>query len=161
MAVPTSGVLTMEGLAQEVLYGTYGSGNVISPIHMYDLINGGNSAGSGNSYPAINTSCTPNPHTRTSLQLPYVGCEGCLTINVYYATSIGDASNLTTGSVLYTDPALTTPLSNGSPSFGSCRQDGFTNTIPSNQRKCSSGCFFDFDVNSSGVIQSGFSCGCP
>jgi hypothetical protein len=31
---------------------------------MYDLINGGNSAGSGNSYPAINTGCTPNPTTR-------------------------------------------------------------------------------------------------
>ena len=61
MAVPTSGVLTMLGLAQEALYGTYGSGTIAYPIHMYDLVNGGNSAGSGNSYPAVNTNCTPNP----------------------------------------------------------------------------------------------------
>lgn len=64
MAVPTSGVLTMLGLAQEALYGTYGSGTITSPIHMYDLVNGGNSAGSGNSYPAVNTSCLPNPADR-------------------------------------------------------------------------------------------------
>jgi hypothetical protein len=45
MAVPSSGTLTMLGLAQEALYGTYGSGTITSPIHMYDLVNGGNSAG--------------------------------------------------------------------------------------------------------------------
>jgi len=156
MAVPTTGTLTMLGLAQEAKYGTYGSGTLPHAIKMSDLINGGGQ----NFFPAINTGCTPNPHTRTSNVLPYVGCDtdGCPggLIDVYYATSIGDASNLTTGDVLYTNSALTTTLS-----VDDWRQDGFTNTIPSNQRKCSSGCFFDFDVNSSGVIQSGFSCGCP
>ena len=67
MAVPTSGVLTMLGLAQEALYGTYGSGTITSPIHMYDLVNGGNSAGSGNSYPTVNTGCIPNPTNRNGV----------------------------------------------------------------------------------------------
>ena len=154
MAVPTSGVLTMEGLAQEVLYGTYGSGNVTSPIHMYDLINGGNSAGSGNSYPAINTGCTPNPHTRTSNVLPKINSSGNPSFDVYYASSIGDASNLTTGDVLYTNSALSTTLSAGAWLQG-------LNTIPAAQRHCSSGCFWSFSVNSSGVIQTGDSCNCP
>ena len=64
MAVPTSGVLTLEGIAQEALYGTYGTGTITPPIHIYDLVNGGNSAGSGNSYPTVNTACNPNPASR-------------------------------------------------------------------------------------------------
>jgi len=61
MAVPTSGVLTIQGLAQEALYGTYGSGTVTPPIHIFDMVNGGNSHGSGNSYPLVNQDCLPNP----------------------------------------------------------------------------------------------------
>ena len=116
MAVPTSGVLTMEGLAQEVLYGTYGSGAVASPIHMYDLINGGNSAGSGNSYPAINTGCTPNPHTRTALTLAtvYTSPSGQPTFTLYYNSTIGAANQLEAGDYLYTNATLTTPAYPGS-----------------------------------------------
>ena len=40
MAVPTSGQLTLEGLAQECYYGTYGSGTITDPIYISDLING-------------------------------------------------------------------------------------------------------------------------
>jgi hypothetical protein len=65
MAVPTSGTLSLEAIAQEALYGTYGSGTITPPIHLYDLVNGGNSAGSGNIYPTVNTACLPNPVTRT------------------------------------------------------------------------------------------------
>ena len=116
MAVPPSGVLTMEGLAQEVLYGTYGSGNVTSPIHMYDLINGGNSAGSGNSYPAINTGCTPNPHTRTALTLAtvYTSAAGQPAFTLYYNSTIGVANQLETGDYLFTNATLTTPAYSGS-----------------------------------------------
>jgi len=57
MAVPSSGTITLLGLAQEALYGTYGSGSITYPIAMYDLVNGGNSQGSGNSYPAVNQNC--------------------------------------------------------------------------------------------------------
>lgn len=116
MAVPTSGILTMEGLAQEVLYGTYGSGTVASPIHMYDLINGGNSAGSGNSYPAINTGCTPNPHTRTALTLTtvYTSAAAQPTFTLYYNSTIGAANQLEVGDYLYTNATLTTPAYPGS-----------------------------------------------
>mgnify|MGYP000566017201 CR=1 FL=1 len=116
MAVPTSGVLTMEGLAQEVLYGTYGSGTVTSPIHMYDLINGGNSAGSGNSYPAINTGCTPNPHTRTALTLAtvYTSPSGQPAFTLYYNSTIGAANQLEPGDYLFTNATLTTPAYSGS-----------------------------------------------
>jgi len=41
MAVPSSGTLTMLGLAQERKYGTYGSGTISFSILMTDLINGG------------------------------------------------------------------------------------------------------------------------
>ena len=116
MAVPTSGVLTMKGLAQEVLYGTYGSGDVTGSIHMYDLINGGNSAGSGNSYPAINTGCTPNPHTRTALTLAtvYTSPSGQPAFTLYYNSTIGAANQLEAGDYLFTNATLTTPAYPGS-----------------------------------------------
>lgn len=65
MAVPSSGVLTMVGIAQERLYGTYGSGVITGPIVMTDLINGGSIGGSGNSYPSLNTSSPSKPNTST------------------------------------------------------------------------------------------------
>ena len=62
MAVPTTGTITMLGLAQEVKFGTYGSGGLMPhAIKMSDLINGGGQ----NFFPAINTACLPNPATRT------------------------------------------------------------------------------------------------
>ena len=64
MAVPTSGALNMLNMAREALYGTWGSGTITGPISLYDMINGGNANGSGNSYPAINQACTPNPADR-------------------------------------------------------------------------------------------------
>ena len=66
----------MESIAQEALYGTWGSGTITGPISMYDMINGGNSHGSGNSYPTVNDDCTPNPVDRSyyqvTLQLLYL-----------------------------------------------------------------------------------------
>ncbi len=69
MAIPTSGALSMEDIAQEALYGTWGSGTITGPISMYDMINGGNTKGSGNSYPTVNDNCTPNPVDRTYYQI--------------------------------------------------------------------------------------------
>tara|TARA_R110001606_G_scaffold54536_3_gene133844 strand:+ start:707 stop:1195 length:489 start_codon:yes stop_codon:yes gene_type:complete len=57
MAVPGSGTLTLEGIAQERLYGTYGSGLVSQQITMTDLINGGGP----NPFPALNTSSPSVP----------------------------------------------------------------------------------------------------
>lgn len=59
MAVPSTGTLTMLGIAQERLYNTYGSGTVSDPILMTDLINGGGN----NNFPALNTSSPSKPNT--------------------------------------------------------------------------------------------------
>jgi hypothetical protein len=68
MAVPDSGTLDLEELAREVYYGEYGGSPtdfpITPPIFLYDLVNGGNSAGSGMNYPAINEDCLPNPADR-------------------------------------------------------------------------------------------------
>ena len=57
MAVPDSGVLTMEGIAQERKFSTYGAGTISNPILYTDLINGGGL----NSFPALKTSCNTTP----------------------------------------------------------------------------------------------------
>lgn len=57
MAVPDSGVLTMEGIAQERKFSTYGTGTISNPILYTDLINGGGL----NSFPALKTSCNTTP----------------------------------------------------------------------------------------------------
>jgi hypothetical protein len=69
MAVPTSGAISMLGLAQEAFYGTYGTGVIADPIHLYDLVNGGDDAGSGDDYPTVNSDCTPNPVERSYYQI--------------------------------------------------------------------------------------------
>jgi len=86
MAVPTSGVLTLEGIAQEALYGTYGTGVITPPIHLYDLVNGGDSAGSGDSYPVVNEDCIPNPATR----LPFITTSQITNITETSATTGGE-----------------------------------------------------------------------
>lgn len=55
MAVPSSGTLTLLGIAQERYYGTYGTGSITGPIVFTDLYRGGNSGGSGMSYPPLNS----------------------------------------------------------------------------------------------------------
>ena len=95
MAVPSSGTLTLLGIAQEALYGTYGSGTITSPIHLYDLVNGGNSAGSGNFYPAVNTACLPNPVDRS---IPSITTVSATSITSSTVTTGG--SNIIDGSSL-------------------------------------------------------------
>ena len=65
MAVPSSGTITLLGIAQERYYGTYGTGTITGPIVYQDLINGGNAGGSGMTYPALNTSSASLPTTTT------------------------------------------------------------------------------------------------
>lgn len=110
MAVPGSGTLSMLNIAQEALYGTWGSGTITGPISLYDMVNGGNTNGSGNSYPTVNTNCLPNPASRSSLQLTNVsqGMGGGAARTLYYNANIGAASNLTAGDYLYTNSSLTT-----------------------------------------------------
>ena len=125
MAIPTSGVLYMKYMAQEALYGTWGSGTITGPISLYDMTNGGNANGSGNSYPAVNQNCTPNPADRTDnyveLKQVYKKANTVTTgpfthyFNPAQATS---ASAITGSTVLYSDSALTTPVGEWGTSSG-------------------------------------------
>ena len=64
MAVPSSGELLMRKLAKEKLYDDYNSAQGITgPISMYDLVNGGNTNGSGHSYDTTNTGALGYPDT--------------------------------------------------------------------------------------------------
>lgn len=62
MAVPTSNI-SMLGIARELYYGSYSSsGSITGAISSYDLMNSGNSGGSGLSYPVWdNSPCSSNP----------------------------------------------------------------------------------------------------
>ena len=114
MAVPTSGSLSQLAIAQEALYGTYGSGTITGPISLYDMINGGNTKGSGNSYPTVNQACTPNPVANGSDgELKYIGVPGSYpqTQTFYFNTSqAATVQDLAVGDTLYTNPALTTTV---------------------------------------------------
>ena len=77
MAIPTSGILELEEMAREAYYGQW-NGNattypITPPIALYDLVNGGNSHGSGMNYPALNRNCLPNP----TGSLPNSATEPC------------------------------------------------------------------------------------
>jgi hypothetical protein len=146
MAVPGSGTLSMLNIAQEALYGTWGSGTITGPISLYDVVNGGNTNGSGNSYPTVNTNCTPNPADRTALTLTNVteACGGGST-TFYYNSSIGNASNLNVGDYLYTNSSLTTAVA-----ADYYYQTGSTATTT----VCSDGAFMSVAVGSNGVITS-------
>jgi hypothetical protein len=151
MAVPNSGTLSQLAMAQEALYGTYGSGSITGPISLYDMVNGGNTNGSGNSYPAVNTGCLPNPANRSSLALTNVaqGMGGGAARTLYYNANIGAASNLSAGDQLYTDATLTTL--EGTSYNGQVGSSATTTA-------CGTGTTWYFDTNSSGVIQQNVLC---
>lgn len=69
MAVPDSGSLNMSKLAKEKLYDDYNSSSsVTGPIFMSDLVTGGNSSGSGESYDVTNTDSSSFPNNLTPHQ---------------------------------------------------------------------------------------------
>ena len=137
MAVPTSGVLSMKAMAQEALYGTYGSGTITGSIGLYALVNSGNQ-NSGNTYPAVNQGCLPNPANRSynSFQALISVASGC--VNVFYA---GSLSGLTNGSQLYSSNGGATNLTAGT--YSVC--DNIT------VFGCQKDCAF-FTINSSNVV---------
>ena len=117
MAVPNSGALDMLNMAREALYGTWGSGTITGPISLYDMVNGGNTHGSGNSYPTVNENCLPNPATRgasyVELKQVYKRVSNVVTGPFTHYFSSGQASNassITSSTILYSDSALTTPV---------------------------------------------------
>ena len=64
MAVPSSGELSMNGLHKEKTIDDYG-GFASAPtyVSLYDLVNGGNTNGSGVSYDVTNTQSAQSPNT--------------------------------------------------------------------------------------------------
>ena len=144
----------MESIAQEALYGTWGSGTITGPISMYDMINGGNAHGSGNSYPTVNDDCTPNPVDRSYYQITLTEATYPSTPNVTVYTTRNPITGLTTNDVLY-------DYVNGS-------YTAWTGASQTNDYWIwSQGTFFNnctdcpiITVNSSGVITS-TGCSCP
>jgi hypothetical protein len=62
MAVPSSGTLSMYNLAREKHHDDYSSNqNILIPISMYDLVNGGDTNGSGVDYEVTNQASSPKP----------------------------------------------------------------------------------------------------
>tara|TARA_B100001939_G_scaffold333438_1_gene333402 strand:+ start:383 stop:835 length:453 start_codon:yes stop_codon:yes gene_type:complete len=141
MAVPSSGSLSMLDMAQEALYATYGTGSVTGPISLYDMTNGGNTKGSGNSYPTVNTSCTPNPATgiTNSTTITYIfkdEIDASIDVApVYYSGTAG------VNTVLYTSPCSSSTLPAGN-YITSMNTFGCTNSY----------CYTYLVVNSSGVV---------
>ena len=107
MAIPTSGVLSIYAMAQEALYGTYGSGTITGPISIYDMVNGGNSHGSGNNYPTVNDNCSPNPIERTAVPL----------YQMYQSSQFNDSAPVDSGPFTYyvnqDDATLASSLGDG------------------------------------------------
>ena len=103
MAVPGSGALNMLNMAREALYGTWGSGTITGPISLYDMINGGNTKGSGNSYPAINQGCTPNPADRGTYN-SFTVYSGGGTVTLYTTVAL---TSVTTGTIIYSSASGT------------------------------------------------------
>jgi hypothetical protein len=149
MAIPASGALDFLNMARECAYGTWGSGSITGAISIRDLVAGGNAYGSGQSYPAINTSSPSFPpndvpvetnsfysydkdaSSLTQIEPKYDGgrgancesvCEGENTTEVY---TPGTASNFLSQSNLYANSTGTLNASTGWYSNGvDCRRWG-------------------------------------
>jgi hypothetical protein len=130
MAVPSSGAITMLGIAQERKYGLYGFGTISFPITMFDLLNGGGS----NGFPALNACpqfSTPSYSMsgwygynqtascgscdavllRFSPSSPSVACNSSK-VFTYYAEAPGDAP-WENGTPIYSDAQCTNPAAPG------------------------------------------------
>ena len=106
MGVPTSGALSLRNIARERLYGNYGGGGTITgAVAMYDLLNGGNSGGSGNFYPGINGGAG-NVSPNGSMESWYGYCQNWVT---YYPTGSNNYAGKEVNRTFDACPANTTP----------------------------------------------------
>ena len=155
MAVPTSGALSMLDIAQEALYGTWGSGTITGPISMYDMINGGNSHGSGNSYPTVNDDCTPNPVDRSYYQITLYEADYPAPPPVTVFTTRNPITGLVTNDVLY-------DYVNGSYTAwtGASQTNSYWIFGQGTFFGCTSSDCPNISVNSSGVVTTN-GCQCP
>lgn len=117
MSVPASGPISLEGLAQESLHGTYGTGTISNPISLLNLITGGVVSG-GHDYRIINTLSPSRPDAIASHAISewysynnpicqsvdlFRNCDGGRSTTYYTAMAIDVFSH-----PLYTDSSCTT-----------------------------------------------------
>ena len=171
MAVPATGALSMQDIAQERLHSTYGSGSVTGPISMYNLVNGGNTGGavtSGNTYPAVNTGCLPNPASRNAyvqfLQVGKYVNNNLVSTHIFYLdpSEAATVQDLADGDTIYSDADLTTPApAHGAEGTGNYYLQ-IVAGLSADENACSgtigSSFGLDFALNSSGVVD--ILCGC-
>tara|TARA_B100001173_G_C16030693_1_gene566692 strand:- start:435 stop:941 length:507 start_codon:yes stop_codon:yes gene_type:complete len=156
MAVPNTGTLSQLAMAQEALYGTYGSGTVTGPISLYDMVNSGNTNGSGNSYPTVNTSCLPNPASRNAyvqfLQLrKYINNSLDSTATYYLNPSeAATPANIDNGDILYSNASLTTPVAAHSGTGNYYQQD--LSNLTNAQKICDNNYLVKITTNGSGAM---------
>ena len=134
MAVPSSGALSLLDMAQECAYGTWGSGSITNPISVRDLVAGGNSYGSGQSYPSINTSSSSYPPSTTPVTFQsfysydqdassltsYSSASGTTNSKAFCSQSIdqtyyhdGSSTHPAVNDNVYSDSAGSNPLDDG------------------------------------------------
>ena len=101
MSVPTTGTISEKGLAQERLYGTYGSGTISNPVKMTELL----SSGGLNNFPAKNVACG-NVVPNGSFESWRGYCQNWL---CYYPTGSGHYSGNSVARVLDACSASTLP----------------------------------------------------
>jgi hypothetical protein len=112
MAVPSSGTLSIRGLAREKVYDNYSSTlTPTAPYSMYDLVNGGNTKGSGVSFDATNTDSPNYPNTSTPHKMSeWYGYDHDYTCpgadygpyTCYYAGVASSSCSSTTSATIYT-----------------------------------------------------------
>tara|TARA_R100000742_G_C4246784_1_gene65591 strand:+ start:40 stop:531 length:492 start_codon:yes stop_codon:yes gene_type:complete len=141
MAIPGSGALNLKNMAQECAYGTWGSGTITNPISVRDLVAGGNSYGSGQSYPSINTNSASYPPSTTPVTFQSFYSydkDATASLTSYTSSTVQSKSPCSLGSAfvnqtyyhdgsstlpgvndsVYSDSAGTTPLSDGNYKIG-------------------------------------------
>ena len=93
MAIPSSGALDFLNMARECAYGTWGSGSITGAISIRDLVAGGDTYGSGQSYPSINTSSASFPPNTTPVQAnSFYGYDKDASSLTSFPSSLGTSS---------------------------------------------------------------------
>lgn len=115
MAIPSSGALDFLNMARECAYGTWGSGSITGAISIRDLVAGGDTYGSGQSYPSINTSSSSYPPNTTPVQAnSFYGYDKDASSLTSFPSSLGTSSgksvcSLSITQTFYHDGSATLP----------------------------------------------------
>ena len=166
MAVPSSGALSLLDMAQECAYGTWGSGSITNPISVRDLVAGGDSYGSGQSYPSINTNSSSYPPSSTPVTFNSFYSydkDAAASLTSFMSSTVQSKSPCGLGSGLINQTYYSTSVSSGIPANGSSvySDSGGSSALSNGNYKVGphslSGDYYHIVV-SSGVISSSSTC---